>query len=246
MTRSITFVALGLLASLLIALPGQAQDFEVASVKAEPPPAPGRVIGVGMTGGPGTTDPTRVRFTNFTLRDLISSAYEAGGGQVSGPADWTGELRYEVIATLAKDTTEQQFRVMLQHLLAERFDLAIRREYKTMNVYSLTIAKGGPKLLKPAPDKAAPDENTEVQGPAKLARDKDGYPVIATATTNVAIMGDHGRWHGHNEATSYIAKLLGFQLGTPVQDDTGLTRDIRLHALLDCAASRLNSARERR
>jgi uncharacterized protein (TIGR03435 family) len=183
----------GILAIPLIALPGRAQDFEVASVKAEPPRAPGEVIGMGMTGGPSSADPIRVRIANFTLRDLISRAYDVGGGQVSGPADWTGELRYEVIAALAKDTTEPQFRVMLQLLLAERFRLAIRREYKTMSVYSLTIASGGPRLLKAAPDKAAADEKTEIQGSAKPTLDKDGYPVIAAAKSNVAVVGDHGR-----------------------------------------------------
>ena len=160
MARWITLAAVGIPAIVLVATPGRAQEFEVASVKATPPRAPGQVIGMGMTGGPGSADPTRVRFANFTLRDFISSAYDVGGGQVSGPADWTGELRYEVIATLAKDTTEPQFRVMLRHLLAERFKLAVRREYKTMNVYSLAIASGGLKLVEAAPDKSAPDEKT--------------------------------------------------------------------------------------
>ena len=63
----------------------------------------------------------------------------------------------------------------------------------------------------------------EIQGRAKLTLDKDGYPVIASPKSNVAITGSHARWQGRNEETSYIAKLLGFQLGTPVEDDTGLT-----------------------
>jgi uncharacterized protein (TIGR03435 family) len=40
---------------------------------------------------------------------------------------------------------------MLQALLAERFGLALRREQKTMQVYTLEVAKGGPKMQE-APD----------------------------------------------------------------------------------------------
>ena len=45
-----------------------------------------------------------------------------------------------------------------------------------MDVYSLTIAKGGPKLVKAAPDKAAPAEITEVQGAGKLSGIKMAIP----------------------------------------------------------------------
>ena len=78
---------LRVLALLLLVRPGMAQTFEVATVKPEPPPTPGRIIGMGMTGGPGSTSPTRVRFSNFTLRDLMSSAYDMDGDRLAGP-DW--------------------------------------------------------------------------------------------------------------------------------------------------------------
>jgi uncharacterized protein (TIGR03435 family) len=215
---------------ILVACAGVAQTFEVASVKLAPPPS-GRMT-VGMTGGPGSTDPTRVRFSNFTLRNLVQIAYGVNGYQLSGP-DWTGDSRYEVIATLPKDTSKEQFRTMLQNLLKERFKLATHSEQKTMALYSLTVAKGGPKLLKPAPDAPAADTETRSVGSGPPKRDKDGYPDLPPGT-RMAIKsepnGDFARAQGHNETMSYLVRMLSGQVRAPVEDDTGLTEkyDYRL------------------
>ncbi len=45
--------------------------------------------------------------------------------QVSGPET---EVRFEVIATLPKDTSKEQYRIML---LTERFHLAIHRDRRS-------------------------------------------------------------------------------------------------------------------
>jgi len=211
------------LAILIVAQAAVAQTFEVASIKQAPPPCGGRQM-VGMTGGPGSTDQTRVRFSNVTLRSLVESAYGVAYYQVSGP-EWTDDLRYELIATLAKDTTKEQFRIMLQNLLAERFKLSIHRESKTMALYALTIAKGGPKLRKPLPDEPAPAD-TQTQSPGKLTRDKDGYPELPRGTRMAIVSGPTGdlaRLQGRDEAMRSLVQMLSGQLGAPVQDDTGLT-----------------------
>jgi uncharacterized protein (TIGR03435 family) len=210
------------LAVLIVAQAAVAQTFEVASVKQAPPPSGGRQM-VGMTGGPGSSDPARVRFSNVTLRNLVENAYGVAYYQVSGP-EWTEELRYELIATPAKDTTKEQFHIMLQNLLAERFHLSIHREPKTMLLYSLTIAKGGPKLRKPVPDEPVPAD-TQAQSPAKITRDKDGYPELPRGTRMAIVSrptGDLARLQGRNETMPSLVQMLSGQLGAPVQDDTGL------------------------
>jgi uncharacterized protein (TIGR03435 family) len=53
---------------------------------------------------------------------------------------------YEVSATIPDGTTQEQFRQMLQGLLAERFHLVVRHETKSVRAYRLVIAKSGPKL----------------------------------------------------------------------------------------------------
>jgi uncharacterized protein (TIGR03435 family) len=210
------------LAVVIAAHIGFAQTFEVASVKAEPTGS-GAPRMVAVIGGPGSKDPTRIRFVNFSLRALAQSAYDVAYYQVSGP-EWTQQLHYEVVATLPEGATKEELRSMLQNLLAERFKLAIHREEKTMPLYSLTVANGGPKLLKPAPDQDA-SEDSEKHAPVNLTRDKDGYPKLPPGV-NMAMMsgptGSVARLQSHNQALSYLVQNLSAQLAAPVRDDTGL------------------------
>ena len=178
---------------------------------------------VGQTGGPGTKDPTRVRFTNYSLAGLVMSAYGISYFQFSGP-DWMNDARFEVNATLSAETTKEQFRTMLQNLLAERFKLAIHRERKRMSVYSLTVGPGGPKFK----DKAAAEEDSAKLGPGPPTRDKDGYPILSNGARGAMISGPKGvlyariRANGDDAMTFFVSQLSG-QLAAPVEDDTGLT-----------------------
>src|SRR5206468_8536238 len=78
--------------------------------------------------------------------------------QVSGGPGWLTSEGFDIIAkppqsaegsSVGRVTKEQQSQVRqrLQALLAERFQLMIRRETKEMQVYSLGVARNGPKLL---------------------------------------------------------------------------------------------------
>jgi len=49
---------------------------------------------------------------------------------------------------LSDQARNERMRMMLQDLLADRFKLKLHRETKEMPVYSLVVAKGGPKLQK--------------------------------------------------------------------------------------------------
>jgi uncharacterized protein (TIGR03435 family) len=139
---------------------GQAADskltFEVASLKPASPPVPG--AGGGMRGGPGTADPGRVTFPRATLADLVTIAYDVWSDQITGP-DWItnrGEDVYTVTATMPPTTTMDQFRLMLQNLLAERFHLVLHHETQTRAGYELVVANGGPKIKEWTPVADAP------------------------------------------------------------------------------------------
>jgi uncharacterized protein (TIGR03435 family) len=215
----------GLLTLLLLAAaPAAAQTFEVASVKPAPPPgSPGAYRGVGMSGGPGTSDPTRIRFRNCSLRELISKAYGVAYYQIAGP-DWTESLRFEVMATLPRDTTKEDCDAMLRNLIAQRFHLVTRRETRQASVYALTVAKNGPKFpkLSPAPP---PDETDKPapSGPSK--KDKDGYPILE-GTTIMAMVTNNGhpqaRLQIRDQPISWLSGQLSGQLQAPVIDSTGL------------------------
>src|SRR5262249_29222392 len=87
-----------------------------------------------------------------TVRGLIMYAYAVKGDQVAAsPAlAAVGDTPYDIVAKAEGDEppTKAQFRVMLQSLLADRFQLRLHREVRETPVYALTVAKGGPKFHK--------------------------------------------------------------------------------------------------
>src|SRR5512135_1491810 len=80
---------------------GQTADnltFEVASVKRTPPPEPGARVFYGPPrGGPGTSDPGQITWTNAALRNILMAAYDVQTYQVIAP-DWMGSERYDIVA----------------------------------------------------------------------------------------------------------------------------------------------------
>lgn len=80
------------------------------------------------------------------LSVLIQLAYNVREFQVLGGPSWTKSDRYEVVAKANGNATFEQMRPMLQALLADRFQLALRRETRELPVYELTVAKGGLKI----------------------------------------------------------------------------------------------------
>jgi uncharacterized protein (TIGR03435 family) len=89
--------------------------------------------------------------SNVTLSTAIQWAYHVSDHQVSGPG-WIAELRYDISAKAAGPAAEDQLRLMLQALLAERWNVALHREKKDLTVYALTVAKGGIKMTLGNPD----------------------------------------------------------------------------------------------
>jgi uncharacterized protein (TIGR03435 family) len=133
----------------------QSPAFEVASIKAAAPDSAASRIPAAlpeaiqeqmrMSGGPGTKDPGRITYNGVTLTMLLKRAYGMTSDHISGP-NWLNAERYDIVAKVPPGTTPEQFRLMLQNLLAERFELRQHRETKTLPVYLLTVAKNGPKL----------------------------------------------------------------------------------------------------
>jgi len=124
---------------------GAAPVFEVASVKPAGPFVPGAQY--GMRGGPGTDDPGRLSWPRATMANLLTQAYGVWADQVSGPA-WINDaaFSYVIDATIPPNTTKDQFRLMLQNLLNERFHLKLHHQAQAHPGYELTIAPGGPKM----------------------------------------------------------------------------------------------------
>ena len=139
-----------LLCIVALAVPGLAQErqpqFDAASAKVF---APQDSTPLGQRGGPGTSDPGRITFGRITLMPLLAKAYGVPTDQISGPAwmsDFMGPNQYSITATMPPDTTNEQFQVMLQNLLMDRFQMKVHHETRDFPGYELTVAPGGPKL----------------------------------------------------------------------------------------------------
>src|SRR5487761_973224 len=165
------FVIAGALAPRWIAFAQDAArpEFEVASVRPSKAGDAGAFKSKAGKGGGLRTAIGRGRF-NYTdsLYGLILRAYGIQGCRpfvirdgdcalLSGGPAWLKRNRFDIQAKTpdgAPDYTYFQFlegqaprlQLMLQALLADRFNLKVHREMKQTPVYALTIAKKGPKL----------------------------------------------------------------------------------------------------
>jgi uncharacterized protein (TIGR03435 family) len=203
------------------------QTFEVASVKPSDPASQGRG---GPQGGPGTADLGRITNSRVTLQALIRQAYGVDFDQIQGPG-WISEERYDVRATVPPGATKDDLKVMYQHLLEERFKLALHHITKDFPVYELTVAKGGSKLK----------ENTETNlepsrpGDPRLPPDRDGFPQFPPGKSGMAGAPVNGLNHMTARGVPLTGLLfqVGAQLGTitgqntyapgRIVDKTGLT-----------------------
>jgi uncharacterized protein (TIGR03435 family) len=194
--------------------------FEVASVKPSAPQQAGRMM-MRQRGGPGTTDPGQYSVEGLPLSRVIMQAYGVQSYQVTGPS-WIDSERYDIVAKLPAGTTKEQFQLMLQSLLAERFKLAIHKETKELPTYALVVAKGGPKL-KESP-KEDPDAAKDAPPPAPQVG-KDGRPQLPRGGRGMMVMMGSKGLHAEaaRSTTTQLADFLSNQLGRPVVDETGLT-----------------------
>jgi uncharacterized protein (TIGR03435 family) len=202
-------------------------SFEVASIK----PSANQGMITRMAGDPGTSDPGRFRVTNAEFSMLLMRAYAIQYDQLRGPA-WMDKTQFDVVANVPPGTTAEQFRKMLQSLIAERFRMQVHHETRVEPVYELTVAKNGPKL-NPAAEGSGADDFVPGNGPRRA--DRYNFPILPPGHPNVAC--------GHTPEGSYCTfrvltmAMLVQRLSLPqfgdrrTVDKTGLTGryDFTLH-----------------
>lgn len=201
--------------------------FDAASVKAMKGGA--RQRRPVIQGGPGTSDPGRIRYTGISLRDLVLLAYRARAYQLA-PADAKAldASTYEIVAELPHGTSQEQLRTMLQKLLAERFHLELHEREVTMQGYRLVVAKDGPKLkLSTTPAPTGPRDDFDPLAPAppnELEVRDDGYPNVPPSEGSwlVVLRSGYGRMHQLSASMADLAGMLSNQLERPVADATRL------------------------
>jgi uncharacterized protein (TIGR03435 family) len=196
----------------------QPPSFEVASVKPAAPTPPGKG-GFTVQGGPGSSDPGLATFTNIDLISLVAMAHGIQRHQLSGP-DWLGITRFDITARVRPKTTQDEYRLMLQNLLTERFQLTLHRTRKELQVYELELAKNGLKLKELPVDVAATTQG--VRPPPPYSAPPLGYQGPVNVVLGKASM-------------ERLASVLSGLLGEPVLDGTGLqgNYEIKFRALVE-------------
>ncbi|MGO9258456.1 MAG: TIGR03435 family protein [Bryobacteraceae bacterium] len=190
------------------------QTFEAASVKPVPP-AGGRF---SMSGGPGTNDPGRIRYTNVPLRIVLLRAYDVKNYQLLSP-DWLNTLCFDITAKIPEGTTKEQFQSMLRSLLETRFRMTLHRESKELPIYELLVAKKGPRI------KAVTAQSTDEQLATALPGEgPDGFPKLSMPSSGVIIETKNGaaRITANEVTLAKFAESLTGRAGRPVIDRTGL------------------------
>jgi len=205
-------------------VPGQQPDakltFEVASIKPAAP-QPMALLQGSVHGGPGTSAPGRIQFTDMPLKVLIMRAYDVQNFQVSGPS-WMDSQRFDIIAEVREGATKEDARIMLQNLLADRFKLKVHEGSKEEAIYELVVAKGSLKLKKAAQTAAAPAEGASVPPPGP-PRGKDGLLRTPHGQLGIQATASGMRMQGDAVTMARLTEVLGMVVGRPVLDKTGLT-----------------------
>jgi uncharacterized protein (TIGR03435 family) len=190
------------LATVLAQAPTLGPAFEVASIKRN------------ISGSrPWLVPPVGGRFTatNVTLRLLIGVGWPQ---KVSGGAPWVSTDGYDVSAVASEpNLSRDDFSLMMQNLLKDRFGLRVHTEAHEARVYVLLPAKNGLKL-----------PNAKLEPCFHGLKPRDADPQAGCAGMGVAPESIS------NEKVSmeWFASVLAGVLGRPVLDRTGFAGSFKV------------------
>lgn len=171
--------------------------FEVATIRPSAPEEHAR--GLGWEGRRFTA-----RYT--TISQMVQFAYNLQAKQVVNAPGWLDTATYDIEAQAeAGEPTAAEFRVMMQHLLAERLGMKTHWEPRTLSAYELVVAKGGAKLHV-AKDEAA-REQAEIPPGVRIMRGPHQWMKVVGVGGTMAELA---------------AELQRVETDRPVVDRTGL------------------------
>jgi uncharacterized protein (TIGR03435 family) len=140
------------------------QSFDVATIKVNTTTVNGNRSINWAPGG-------QLNCVNVPLRMLMQFAYDLRDYQFTNLPGWADTEGYDIIAKPSPEAVQQDpppnsqaamalLRQRTQALIAERFGLALHTEEREMPIFTLVVAKGGPKL-----GEGKPADNLPTRGP---------------------------------------------------------------------------------
>lgn len=152
---------------------------------------------------------------------FLTIAYHLPRHMISGP-DWLTTDLYNIDARLSASATRDDFRLMLQHLLKERFKLMVHREKTAMAVYELVMAKNGPKFKESNRAAETPLPSTPSNPSVSFSINKDGCPEISEGGPPMMAFGDCFVVRQRRQPIDWLVSLLSTNADRPILDATGL------------------------
>jgi uncharacterized protein (TIGR03435 family) len=188
----------------------------------------------------------RITTSNIPLRMLILSAYGLQPQQLVGGPDWIDSARYDIIAQasgelpVSEPGTVGPLQLMMQRMLADRFQLAVHTERRELPIYALTLARSdrrlGPKIRTATTDcetlMAQMLKGAQGGGPPPSEPQRpDGGPACG-------MRFDGRRLTAGGASMAALARMLVVPAGRLVEDRTGLAGgfDFDLEFTMDGAA----------
>ena len=171
--------------------------------------------------------PGKFTMSGMPLTELIRFAYDLKSDtQLSGGPSWVNSDKFDIEAKETEAQVQEfdklpgqqrvgQIRLLVQSLLAERFNLKVSHDTKELPIYALVVAKGGSKMTA-----------TEAPAPPPPGDAKPGDPPHKKINMSGIRMNGHGELEGLSTTTDLLADVLSRQqeLGNRlVLDKTGLT-----------------------
>lgn len=172
--------------------------FTVVSIKPSPPGERGTGRSIWRH------DPTYWAAQAISAENIISYAFGVAFPNIVGAPAWAGRTHFDIQARMPSGTTEAQFRLMLQSLLADRLQLKAHQQLRLMEVAVLTAGPPGPDLH-PASRNCVP--------PPQLSNAGFGMVKVAPPNTELA---------GCSVSMAAIAHFFTMAAVHPVVDETGL------------------------
>ena len=192
-------------------------EFVVATIKPSSPGAPRG--GYGFRGQDVTT-------TNVTVNWMIKLAYNVHARQIEGGPAWLESAKYDTVGR--PDTPGQpsrdQMKLMIQKLLADRFQLKFHTEKRELPVYAMVVLKTGAKITVSAGDPNAFPGIGFGQGPGVLSLSgrNTGLDAVANALQSNVLdkpvvnqTGLTGRYDFALKFTPDSTQIANFGAGTP-------------------------------
>ena len=86
---------------------------------------------------------SRVTFRNVNMHMILSQVWDIHQDALIGEPNWVRDVRYDMVAKAKTNSSRDELRTMMLHLLEERFHLQWHPETRVMNAYVLTQSKKG-------------------------------------------------------------------------------------------------------